>query len=132
MNGVKPNSKELPKWSDVKLLYVQSRNYFDMKEFSIAYDDGVAFQEATEKSKKLFSGSEEQIKNLVRPADLPPEGIEQNKCVFCAHKKECRNLILQKDGEELALALDKSTGVKSLPDFKSNRSRSELTVAASN
>ena len=97
--GVNLNGKELPKWSGVKLLYVQSSNYFDMKEFSIAYDDGVAFQEATEKSKKLFSGSEEQIKNLVRPADLPPEGIEQNKCVFCAHKKECRNLILQKDGE---------------------------------
>ena len=124
--GVNLSGKELPKWSGVKLLYVQSSNYFDMKEFSIDYDGGVAFKEAVEKSKKLFSGKEEQIQQLARPAELPPEGIEQKKCVFCAHKNACRNLILQQDGEDLVKFMDKSMGMTPLPDFKSNRSRSEL------
>ncbi len=127
--GVKLIKNRLPKWSGVKLLYVQSSNYFDMREFNIDYDDGAMFQAAVKKSKKLFSGKEEQIKQLARPADLPAEGIAQNKCVFCSHKNACRNLILQMEGEEIAAAMDKSMGMKPLPDFKSNKSRAELLVA---
>ncbi len=128
-NGVRLSSGKLPEWSGVKLLYVQSSNYFDMREFSIDYDGGSMFQAAVKKSKKLFSGKEEQIKQLARPADLPAEGIAQNKCVFCAHKNACRNLILQQEGEDMVKTMDKSMGIKPLPDFKSNKSRAELVRA---
>jgi len=123
--GVELVEGKLPPWSGTKLLYVQSSNYFDIREFNLEYDAQIFVKTAT-KAKRLFSGEEDQIEQLARPATLPAEGISQNKCVFCNHKAACRILVTQQEGDDMAKEFDKSMGVASLPPFKSDKTRAEL------
>jgi len=126
--GVELVNGKLPKWTGAKLLYTQASNYFDMKEFDIEYDGGETYRETQVKSKKLFSGMEDKIERLRRPAQLPAEGVKMNKCSFCPHQKECRNLVLLQEGEEAARAIEAKHGIMPLPDFKSSKTNSELVT----
>jgi hypothetical protein len=128
--GVELVDGRLPDWSGAMLLYVQSSNYFDQKEFHYDYDDGLAYATAVKRAKQLFSGDEEQINQLRRPSSLVAEGVAQNKCAFCDHKKACAHLIKIMEGEEAAREMLAEHIPMALPDFKSTKTKSALVKMA--
>jgi hypothetical protein len=120
---------ELPKMMGGLLLYIDSSNYMDQRQFTLEFDQGEAFMEVGKKALSLFT-SKGQIQ---RPVDLPGEGIEKRSCYFCKHKRECA-LIEEAQGHvEETKALEKMDAKPKpqvSPIFSSALDEKNVTLAA--
>jgi len=124
--GVTFKDGKIPMWTATRLLYVQASNYFDMKLFDIPYDKGKVLMKMKKKAMRLFAGDNDKYYNLTKPSELPPEGIEKNACIFCAHIGKCKAQILTDGDTALAEKLNNGRLPAKMPKFKSDKTKAEL------